>query len=97
MAVAVAVAQAGSYSSDRTPSLGSSVCLRCGPKKKKNAFSSSRYGQGVKNLTAAAQVAAEAWVPFRAWGSGLKDSVLPAAVAQIQSLARNFPMPQVQP
>ena len=33
--VAVAVAQAGSYSSVSTPSLGTSICLRCSPKKKK--------------------------------------------------------------
>ena len=32
---AVAVAQAGSFSSDSTPSLGSSICRRCGPKKQK--------------------------------------------------------------
>ena len=37
----VAVAQAGSYIFDSTPSLGTSICLRCGPiktkdKKKKN-------------------------------------------------------------
>ena len=31
--VAVAVAEAGSYSSDSTPSLGTSVCCGCGPKK----------------------------------------------------------------
>ena len=33
--VAVAVAQADSCSSDLTPSLGTSICQRCGPKKKK--------------------------------------------------------------
>ena len=33
--VAVAVAQASSYSSDSTPSLGTSICHKCGPKKKK--------------------------------------------------------------
>ena len=31
----VAVAQAGSYSSDGTPSLGTSICLGYGPKKGK--------------------------------------------------------------
>ena len=31
--IAVAVVQASSYSSDSTPSLGISVCRRCGPKK----------------------------------------------------------------
>ena len=35
LAVAVAVAQAGGYSSDLTPSLGTSVCRGCGPKKTK--------------------------------------------------------------
>ena len=33
--VAVAVAWAGSCSSDSTPSLGTSICLRCGPKTQK--------------------------------------------------------------
>ena len=33
--VAVAVAQAGRYSSNSTPSLGTSICCGCGPKKKK--------------------------------------------------------------
>ena len=31
----MAVAQAGSCSSDLTPSLGTSICHKCGPKKKK--------------------------------------------------------------
>ena len=34
--VAVAVMQAGSYSSDPTPSLGTFIHSRCGPKKAKN-------------------------------------------------------------
>ena len=33
--VAVALAQAGGYSSDSNPSLGTSVCQGCSPKKKK--------------------------------------------------------------
>ena len=33
--VAVAVVQAGSSSSDSTPSLGTSICCRCSPKKEK--------------------------------------------------------------
>ena len=33
--VAVAVAQEGSCSSDLTPSLGTSICLRCSPEKEK--------------------------------------------------------------
>ena len=33
--VAVAVVQAGSCSSNLTPSLGTSICCRCGPKKQK--------------------------------------------------------------
>ena len=31
--LAVAVVQAGGYSSDSTPSLGTSICCKCGPKK----------------------------------------------------------------
>ena len=33
--IAVAMAQAGSYRSDWTPGLGTSICHRCGPKKNK--------------------------------------------------------------
>ena len=33
--VSVAVMQAGGYSSNSTPSLGTSICLRYGPEKKK--------------------------------------------------------------
>ena len=33
--VAVALAEAGGYSSDLTPSLGTSICCRCGPRKGK--------------------------------------------------------------
>ena len=31
--IAMAVAVAGNYSSDSTPSLGTSICRQCGPKK----------------------------------------------------------------
>ena len=31
----MAVAEAGSYGSNLTPGLGTSICHRCGPKKKK--------------------------------------------------------------
>ena len=41
--VAMAVIQAGSCSSDLTPSLGTSVCLRCGPKKKKKKKKGRSY------------------------------------------------------
>ena len=36
--IAVAVAQARSYSSDWTPSLGTSIYHMCGPKKKKRKY-----------------------------------------------------------
>ena len=41
--VAVAVAQAGSYSSDSTPSLGTSICHMCGPKKQKQKNKGRMY------------------------------------------------------
>ena len=37
--IAVAVMQAGSCSYNETPSLGASICLRCGPEKKKKKVS----------------------------------------------------------
>ena len=37
--VAVAVAEAGSYTSDLTRSLGTSISRRCGPKKQKKKVS----------------------------------------------------------
>ena len=47
--------------------------------------------QWVKNLTAAAPVAAEAQIPSPAWVSGLKDSVLPQLWHGIQFLAQELP------
>ena len=41
--VAVAVAWAGSYSSDWTPSLGPSMCHRCGPDKTKKEEEKRKY------------------------------------------------------
>ena len=51
----VAVAVAGSYSSDSTPSLGTSICPGCGPqktkkKKKKKKQNVSITGQGALKL-----------------------------------------------
>ena len=39
--IAVALAQAGSYSSDSTPSLGTSICCGCSPKKKRQRTKNS--------------------------------------------------------
>ena len=39
--VAVAIAQASSCSTDWTPSPGTSICCRCGPKKQKKKSSAS--------------------------------------------------------
>ena len=38
----IAVAVAGSCSSDSTPSLGTSICCRCGPKKQKTNNSNNK-------------------------------------------------------
>ena len=50
---AVAVAQAGSYSSDLTPSLGTSICCTCSPKKqtkkKPKPKTKSQNGSGETN------------------------------------------------
>ena len=43
--VVVAVVQASSYSSDSTPSLGTSICLGCSPKKKKKKKNPSHLGK----------------------------------------------------
>ena len=44
--LAVPVAQAGNCSSDLTPSLGTSVCCRCGPKKQKIFNDQNGIGTG---------------------------------------------------
>ena len=53
VAVAVAVVQAGSYSSDLTPSLGTSIYHKRGlkkkKKKKKKSYRSSYHGSAVRN------------------------------------------------
>jgi len=41
----VAVAQASSYCSDSTPSLGTSICHGCSPKKKTTATSKKKWGR----------------------------------------------------
>ena len=41
--VAVAVVRVGSYSSDQTPSLGTSICRGCGPKKMKAKKKKKRF------------------------------------------------------
>ena len=46
--VAVAVAQGSSCSSDSTPSLGTSICCRCGPKKTKEKKKEQRKEGGRK-------------------------------------------------
>ena len=45
--IAVAMEQAGSCSSDLTPSLESSICPRCGPKRQKQK--QKNWGQSGKN------------------------------------------------
>ena len=54
--VAVAVAMAGNYSSDSTPSLGTFVCCGCGPgktkKKKKGSFSKGKTDLFCRGLLA---------------------------------------------
>ena len=49
MAVAMAVAVAGSYSSNWTSSLGDSICRECGPKKKKEKKIKESDKPGVAN------------------------------------------------
>ena len=44
--IAVAVVQASSYSSDYTPSLGTSICRRCSPKKTKENEEKKRKDVG---------------------------------------------------
>ena len=47
--------------------------------------------QWVENLTAAAQLTVQTWVGSLAQSSGLKDPVVTAAEAPIQSLAPELP------
>jgi len=41
--IAVALAQAGGYSSDSTPSLGTSICCGCGPRKDKKQTNKKNF------------------------------------------------------
>ena len=53
--------------------------------------------QWIKNLTAVAQVAVEAWVQSLAWHSGLKEPALQQLWLGFKPWLRNFHMPWVQP
>ena len=46
--VSVAVVQAGIYSSGLTPSLGTSMCCECRPKKQKIKIKTNRAGKGAE-------------------------------------------------
>ena len=46
--IAVAMAQAGGYNSDWTPSLGTSMCCRCSPKKQKRKRKITLYKHSVR-------------------------------------------------
>ena len=70
----MAVAQAGNYSSDLTPSLGTSICYRYSPKNKKKI----KKRKEKNNPTAVAQVTVEGQVRSLAWYSGLKISTATA-------------------
>ena len=49
--VAVAVGLAGSCSSDLTPSLGTSICHRCSPKKRENTSDVLKQGLHPVNMS----------------------------------------------
>ena len=54
--IAVAVVQAGGYNSDSTPTLGTSICCGCGPKKththtKKNQVVTWKKGNNTRQRT----------------------------------------------
>ena len=82
MAVAVAVVEAGSCSSNSTPRLGTSVNHRCGPKKTKKNLKKERKK---KNPTSVHEDAGS--ICGLAWWLWCR----PAAVAPIQPLAWELP------
>ena len=74
--VTVAMAQAYSYSSDSTPSLGTSICFECGPKKQKtNKQTPLLLGYFHPKKVLASEVGDHA-------GAAAAQSLLPGAHAQ---------------
>ena len=71
VAVAVAMVQAGSCSSDETTSLGTSMCHGCGPKRTKKTEKGRRGGGGGEK-----EAAESAWLSRRQQGPGLLPGVL---------------------
>ena len=68
--IAVAVAQAGSCSSDSTPSLGTSICLTCGPiKKRKEPFLGN---WAVRKKAGAPTVAQQDWQCLESAGTQVR-------------------------
>ena len=84
--VSVAVVQAGSYSSDLTPSLETSICCRCGQNtdKKKKKKQPRRYWPGLQSSQAqlgktprprSPTCCGQDWVSHRCWTGGLTSSL----------------------
>ena len=62
----MAVAWAGNYSSDSTPSLGTSICQECSPKKKKKANKTNKQ----INKMVPKEETLEGWGRWRGCGLG---------------------------
>ena len=75
-AVAVAVAVAGSCSSNLTPSLGTFICCRCAPKKKKKRWKIRQILKGPPECGELEAVAEGQWqLPCRPLKTGWSPSV----------------------
>ena len=64
VAAATAVAKASGYSSDLTPSLGTSICQGCGPKKQKKK-KKKRIKEGTSNQTDQADVGRKSFLNYK--------------------------------
>ena len=91
--LAVALAQAGGYSSDLTPSLGTSICLGSSPRnskktkrqKKKNPWQKNRY-TGVKNWEHWSNLLQDAWPPVSLYADQLPPLLLYTTLYNTSSL-----------